>query len=191
MSATIDPRHCRWCESTEAECLSTTRIKCCPDCYHPTTQGWALKARARESLSLWDKTCGVTIEVHTGMCAAEDAYRNAPVLVADLLARIEELERGTSTGRHVAVDQQMLVSAVRYALGRRTYIVGWTVDEVIRVWPELSNKVRAVIARDLHQFLSCQVVLGESIATGDNSDWCRLVNTVVPDPPAPTPETAT
>lgn len=151
MSATIDPRHCRWCDSTEAECLSTTRIKCCPDCYHPTTQGWALKARARESLSLWDKTCGVTIEVYTGMCAAEDAYRNAPELVAGLLARIEELERGTPTDRHVAVDQLMLVSAVRYALDRQTYIAGETVSEVLRLWPDLDQQIRELIIRDIRE----------------------------------------
>jgi len=52
----------------------------------------ALKARARESLSLWDRTTGVAIEVYTGMVAAETAYREAPELVADLLGRIEELE---------------------------------------------------------------------------------------------------
>jgi len=136
----------------------------------------ALKARARESLSLWDKTFGVTIEVYTGMNAAEDAYRNAPELVADLLARIEELERGTSTGRHVAVDQQMLVSAVRYALGRQTYIVKWTVDEVVRAWPQLTTALRGLIIRDV---IEAVVVTGSTgsprIADIDRPEWDRIL----------------
>lgn len=85
------------------------------------------------------------------MCAAEDAYRHAPELVADLLARIEDLERGTTTDRHVAVDQWMLVSAVRYALGRQTYITGQTVSEVLRLWPDLDQQIRELIIRDVRE----------------------------------------
>ncbi|MCV7247591.1 hypothetical protein H7J07_04875 [Mycobacterium koreense] len=47
--------------------------------------------RARASIELWAATPGVTIEVHTGMVAAEDAYRNAPELVSEMAAEIERL----------------------------------------------------------------------------------------------------
>lgn len=51
----------------------------------------------------------------------------------------------------VTVDDTMMVSAVRYALGRMSYIVGWTVDETIRVWSDLSPNSRTVIERDVRQ----------------------------------------
>lgn len=51
----------------------------------------------------------------------------------------------------VVIDDAMLISAVRYALPRMTYIVSWTVDEVIRVWDDLSENARHVIARDVKQ----------------------------------------
>jgi len=54
----------------------------------------------------------------------------------------------------VTISEQMLVSAVRYALGRATYIVGATVDEVLRVWPKLSENARHVIRRDVTEALS-------------------------------------
>lgn len=52
-------------------------------------------------------------------------------------------------GSRILLDQDMLISAVRYALGRRTYIVAATVDEVLRCWPDLSANTRAVILRDI------------------------------------------
>jgi hypothetical protein len=50
--------------------------------------------RAKESLDLWDKTIGVEIEITYGMTAAEDAYRNAPELVRELVAEVERLRSG-------------------------------------------------------------------------------------------------
>lgn len=53
--------------------------------------------------------------------------------------------------KRVEIDEQMLISAVRYALGRSTYIVGWTVSEVKRVWGHLSTNVQEVIERDINE----------------------------------------
>ena len=47
--------------------------------------------------------------------------------------------------RTVAMTEDFAVSAVRYALGRRTYIVSLTVDEIIRVWDSLGDRVHSVI----------------------------------------------
>lgn len=65
----------------------------------------------------------------------------------------------------------MMVSAVRYALGRMSYIVGWTVDETIRVWSDLSLNSRTVIERDVRQAKSDGVV-GMPI---DGQEWDRLL----------------
>lgn len=72
--------------------------------------------------------------------------------------------------RTVAVSEHFVISAVRYALGRSTYIVGVTVDEVLRVWPELSQNTRKVIARDVSSWLTYEK-LGASC---DVADWLRL-----------------
>lgn len=50
-------------------------------------------------------------------------------------------------------DLQMLtISAVRYAIGRATYIVGETADFVMRMWPHL-GEARAIIYRDVAEAL--------------------------------------
>ncbi|ANW63990.1 hypothetical protein BCA37_10640 [Mycobacterium sp. djl-10] len=73
----------------------------------------------------------------------------------------------------VAVDEAMLVSAVRYALARQTYIVGWTVDELIRVWTELSPAARANIERDVIAQLMATGLVG--VSSVDRPEWDRLL----------------
>lgn len=67
----------------------------------------------------------------------------------------------------VTVDEQMLVSAVRYALGRQTYIVGWTVNEVVDAWPDLSQGARELIIRDV-------IEAAPRISDVDRQDWNRV-----------------
>ena len=45
----------------------------------------------------------------------------------------------------------MVIAAVRYCLGRMSYIVGDCVDWLIEVWPELDPKTRNTIRRDIDQ----------------------------------------
>ena len=45
----------------------------------------------------------------------------------------------------------LLVSAVRYALGRRTYIVQWTYEFVANNIHLLTNKDKQIMIRDIHQ----------------------------------------
>ncbi len=63
----------------------------------------------------------------------------------------------------------ILVSAERYALGRRTYIVGWTCEIIKKNMHLLSDKDKAVMIRDLEN----------SISYGDECDkyeWMLLLN---------------
>lgn len=48
----------------------------------------------------------------------------------------------------------MLVSAERYALGRRTYIVGWTCEIIKKNMHLLSGKDKAVMIRDIETAIS-------------------------------------
>lgn len=50
-------------------------------------------------------------------------------------------------------DDLMALAAVRYCLGRASYIVGDCVDWLYEQWPALDENVRTVIARDVDQAL--------------------------------------
>ena len=62
----------------------------------------------------------------------------------------------------------MLVSAERYALGRRTYIVNWTCEFIENNLALLSEKDRQVMIRDLENAIS----YGDDC---DEKDWKRLL----------------
>lgn len=51
--------------------------------------------------------------------------------------------------KHIPLSVDLLVSAVRYALGRKTYIVSETARELRRVWNDLPSTVQDVIIRDI------------------------------------------
>lgn len=62
----------------------------------------------------------------------------------------------------------ILVSAERYALGRRTYIVHWTCEFIQDNIHLLSDKDRQVMIRDLESAIS----YGEDC---DEKDWKKLL----------------
>ena len=74
--------------------------------------------------------------------------------------------------------EQMLVSAVRYAIGRRTYIVQATVDYVIWILPKLSlwciNVMKESVAEavELAERLNKPEMLGAEI---DRKQWVRIM----------------
>lgn len=74
--------------------------------------------------------------------------------------------------------EQMLVSAVRYAIGRRTYIVQATVDYIICILPKLSlwcvNVIRESIVEEIElaERLNKPEMLGAEI---DRKQWGRMM----------------
>lgn len=64
--------------------------------------------------------------------------------------------------------QEMLVSAVRYALGRMTYIVGLTVDYIMPMIPDLETKYINIMIDDIDR----QREYGMEM---DRKDWMRLL----------------
>ena len=76
--------------------------------------------------------------------------------------------------RKVELDddlQHMLISAVRYAMGRRTYIVSWTISYILPLIPDMDTKVLAIMKRDYEEAPS----LGDAC---DAQDWGRFYDAV-------------
>src|ERR1039458_1379134 len=80
---------------------------------------------------------------------------------AALLALVEKEKRAST------VPTWLLISAVRYALGRMTYIVSTTVDYVIPLVPSISDRDRGVMLRDIQEYPN----LGHET---DRNNWERL-----------------
>ena len=69
--------------------------------------------------------------------------------------------------------EEMLISAERYALGRRTYIVWETVDYLTSLIPNLSDRCLKIIISDLEDQIKNGVwSFGDSC---DYQDWTRLM----------------
>lgn len=82
-------------------------------------------------------------------------------------------------GYPVTTDEQMLVSAVRYALGRKTYIVMSTCEAVRKAWPQLSLGARGVILRDIEQELAGSKDASTTVGMDmDHRDWTALLNDI-------------
>ena len=78
-------------------------------------------------------------------------------------------------------DEFLVVSAVRYARGRATYIVEETCEWVTAHWPELSDNIRAVIARDVRLEVELRRNEGaeqSALSRIDNPYWERLLDIV-------------
>lgn len=67
--------------------------------------------------------------------------------------------------------EHILISAVRYALGRRTYIVGLTVNYVIAEIPHLSDTCKEIMLEDIKE--QRQQGYGDAC---DERDWMRLLD---------------
>ena len=48
-------------------------------------------------------------------------------------------------------DQIMVIAAVRYCMGRSTYIVGDCAEWLIVQWPHFNEHTKAIIQRDLEE----------------------------------------
>ena len=66
--------------------------------------------------------------------------------------------------------EHMLISALRYALGRRTYIVSTTAEYIAREIPKLSERCKNVMIQDIEE----QERFGYGDAC-DKDDWMWLL----------------
>lgn len=68
-------------------------------------------------------------------------------------------------------NEIIFISAVRYALGRRTYIVGITCEEVRRELPNLSKNCIDVMINDIESQMIFPNGLGDEC---DEDEWMKL-----------------
>lgn len=84
-------------------------------------------------------------------------------------ARVEGEVRANEEQSEMITDyEHMLISALRYALGRRTYIVETTVNYILSELPKLSDSCKQVMIDDIENAYS----LGDDC---DIQDWMRLL----------------
>ena len=73
-------------------------------------------------------------------------------------------------------EEQMLISAVRYALGRQSYIVGTTAEFVATVRTKLSKNCIAIIIRDIEEEIERCHRLGVTCGMDfDERTWVNLL----------------
>lgn len=74
-------------------------------------------------------------------------------------------------------NEQVLICAVRYALGRRTYIVGVVARHIrCNLGGELSAECRKCIIRDISEELKSHHRAGKTLGdTFDENAWKRLL----------------
>ena len=63
----------------------------------------------------------------------------------------------------------MVIAAVRYCLGRRSYIVGDCADWLIEQWPNFSDKTQFIVKRDIEEAFE-----GDDRAREDMCDYKPL-----------------
>ena len=77
--------------------------------------------------------------------------------------------------------EHMLISAARYACGRRTYIVSVTVDYIMPILPELSDWCLSIMRKDLDDAFSAYERSEEKFGLGDKCDvavWQKFAQAV-------------
>lgn len=73
-------------------------------------------------------------------------------------------------------EEQILICAVRYALGRRSYIVGVVCEYVTFKRKTLSKECTNIIIRDIEEELVRYHKAGQTLGDDcDERDWCELL----------------
>lgn len=75
--------------------------------------------------------------------------------------------------------QQMMISALRYALGRQSYIVGLTIEYLEWKIPLMDKKYLAIMSRDIDEEMKLSDRLSKDskrrwMSTGIDKRWVRL-----------------
>ena len=82
---------------------------------------------------------------------------------------------------HTKHFEHMMISAERYAFGRRTYIVSTTVDYLICLIPSLSDWCLSILRNDMKSNAEMAERIGDTAIYGDScdyNDWQRFTATL-------------
>lgn len=66
--------------------------------------------------------------------------------------------------------QQMMVSALRYALGRQSYIVGLTIEYIEWKMPLMDKKYLSIMSRDIDE----EIKLSDRLSIDIDKRWIQL-----------------
>lgn len=73
-------------------------------------------------------------------------------------------------------EEQMLISAVRYALGRQSYIVGTTCNFVASIRDKLSENCIKILIRDISEEIEMYHRIGQTCGMEcDERTWINLL----------------
>lgn len=73
-------------------------------------------------------------------------------------------------------EEQILICAVRYALGRQSYITGVVADYVAHKRRKLSEQCKAIIVRDIQEEYDFYHRQGQTLGMEcDERSWLRLL----------------
>ena len=71
------------------------------------------------------------------------------------------------------VDENILFYAFRYALGRRTYAVKDVTETLRRLWPQLTEKFRWAVQKEIREAGDC---VGLSLGSkADAEEWLKIL----------------
>lgn len=73
----------------------------------------------------------------------------------------------------VPVPEWVIMSAVRYALGRKSYIVSETIYMLTEVWASLSDQTKTMIVNEVSEYVQRQ----KNQDDYDTQDWKAFVMT--------------
>lgn len=78
----------------------------------------------------------------------------------------------------VTVPSWVVLNAVRYAIGRATYVVGQTCEMVRAVWKDLDEHTRPIILRDLQESADRDSRVGWDVLgmDCDRREWLALLD---------------
>jgi hypothetical protein len=71
--------------------------------------------------------------------------------------------------------EHSLISAARYAMGRRTYIVSIIVDYIIRLIPTLSDWCISILYKDIQSEMNLSKRIGDTKNFGDSCDYAYWI----------------
>ena len=79
-------------------------------------------------------------------------------------------------GEEMSIEELMLISAVRYALGRQSYIVGATCEYVASIVDKLSQNCVNILIRDIEDEIKRYHGIGRTCGMEcDERDWLNLL----------------
>ena len=95
------------------------------------------------------------------------------------------LKKEAKSLKTIVIDrkfEEMLISAVRYALGKKAYIVDDTVNYVMAILPYLSDRCKRTIERDVDNFLrglsEIQFFAGDVMEENSYKIWSALLDAI-------------